>query len=513
MAGWQDAPLITAGKSTGSTSWQNAPLVGGGAPPSPLDRLPPETSPTAQPQKNADSIANRLLGFGEAGLSAITGAAGGAAGQLYGIGKTLTGGKYGTQQGIQEGEKAGVELANKLTYQPRTQTGQQLTEGLGKALSASRLEGLPPDLFPRVPEIPGAALRAGEAVGGAAGKGARAVGQQAAKALPTVDAETAALARDAHAMGFRLTPDQVLGNKYAKAIGEAAGSVPLSGSNFKYNQGVFDKQLVNMIGGVGDKLTRKTYAEAMKNAGTTIGDIAEKTPVPVNQSFISGLRANGANQLPEVSGVVNGFVDQIDKAAGKPQTLLGGGRTAGDRVLDGVAFRRINTAIAKRMRETANGDLRSALSNLQDDLLEHRSQFMDSRDRVAYDQARKFYAIGKTLEPLVAKAPTGEISPSLLLGTLNRNALGKSLVSQGAAGDLGKLADIGQRFLKGQPSSGTAERMFAQGIPAALGGLVGAGAAGAPGAALGLAGTLGAANLYNRAGPALTERLISRPPP
>jgi len=484
------------------------------APVAPLDRLPPETSPTAQPQKNADDIAHRILGLGEAGLSAATGAVGGAAGQLYGIGKTLTSGKYGTQAGIQEGEKAGVDLANKLTYQPRTQTGQQLTEGVGKALEASRLKGLPVEggMIGRIPEIPGAALRTAEgaadinrAVGRTAAAPVKALTRKAIDKLPDLDPATKDLAREAHGMGFRLTPDQVYGNKYGKFAGELAGENPLVKNTREHNNAVFNQKLVDLVGGDGPKLTRKIYAEAMQNAGTTIGDIAEKTPVPINQGFVAQLRANGANQLPEVSNIVNGFVDQIDKAAGKPEKLLGGGRAAGDRTLDGVAFRRINTAIAKRMRETANGDLRSALSNLQDDLLEHRSQFMDSKDRVAYDQARKFYAIGKTLEPLVAKAPTGDIPPALLLGVLNRNALGKSLVSQGAAGDLGKLADIGQKFMKPLPSSGTAERAFMQNLmthPIGTAASTGVAALTSPAAAA-----------YNRFGPDVTQRLIDRPPP
>ena len=475
------------------------------APVAPLDRLPPETSPTAQPQKNTDTLGQRILGAGEAGLSAATGAVGGAAGQLYGIGKTLTSGKYGTQAGIQEGEKAGVELANKLTYQPRTQTGQQLTEGVGRALEASRLQGLPVEggMIGRIPEIPGAALRAGEVAGGAAKSGARAVGQQAAKALPAVDAETAALAREAHGMGFRLTPDQVLGNKYAKAIGEAAGSVPLSGSNFKYNQGVFDRQLVNMVGGEGEKLTRKTFNTAMNKSGKAIEDITSSHDVPFNEDLVTKLAGHVEEaqkfQTGDVEKVVRSYADEIEK---KSQ----------NGVLPGKAFRAINTKLKTQIRNTQNGDLRNALGGLQEDLLDQFTPMLSPEELTAYNNARRQYAVGKTLEPLVAKAPTGEVSPSLLLGAVTRTQAGKSAAARGAAGDLGKLADIGQRFLKGPPSSGTAERMFAQGIPAALGGLVGAGAAGAPGAAAGLVGGLGAANVYNRFGPALTERMIANPP-
>lgn len=475
----------------------------------PMDR-PPALKPYGEanppPPKNADDLAHRLLGIDEAGLSVGTGALGALAGQVYGIGKTLTSGKYGTQAGVQEGEKAGVELANKLTYQPRTQTGRDITEGLGKMMEASKLQGLPVEgpMLSRIPEVPRSAIAAGEGTAAAVGKGAKAVGTAAAKALPEVDAETAALAREAHGMGFRLTPDQVMGNKYAKAIGEAAGSVPLSGSNFKYNQGVFDKQLVNMVGGEGEKLTRKTFNAAMSKSGKAIEDITSSHDVPFSEDLVNKL-ANHVEeaqkfQTGDVEKVVRSYVDELEK-----KSVNG--------VLPGKAFRAINTKLKNQIRNTQNGDLRNALGGLQEDLLDSFTPTLNPEELTAYNNARRQYAVGKTLEPLVAKAPTGEVSPALLLGAVTRTQAGKSAAARGAAGDLGKLADIGQRFLKGQPSSGTAERMFAQGIPAALGGLVGAGAAGAPGAALGLAGTLGAANLYNRAGPALTERMISRPPP
>lgn len=505
MAGWQDAPIVTPSAPAGGAkpAWQSAPVVGGAQ--RGLSALPPEGSGQGAPQVNTDDIAHRILGLGEAGLSAATGAIGGAAGQVYGIGKTLTSGKYGAQEGIREGEKAGVELANKLTYKPRTQTGQQLTEAAGKAMEASRLQGLPVEggMLARIGEVPGAALRTGEGAANIAGKGAGAVGKAAgnvaAKALPEVDPATASLARDAHAMGFRLTPDQVIGNKYAKAIGEAAANVPLSGSNLKYNRDVFTRNVAQLAGVEGDKLTRKAFGDATKKIGSGIGELNQKYDLPIDKSFVPQLRSEARGQSPEVASAVNYFADRIAK------------ETKGNN-LNGTTFRRINTDLGKRIRSTGNGDLKYALSNMQDKLLDLQQAQMLPADKAQLQALRRQYATQRTIEPLVAKSPTGDIAPSALLGAISSTKAGKAAAARGAAGDLGKLADIGQRFLKEQPSSGTAERMFAQGIPAALGGLVGAGAAGAPGAAAGLVGSLGAANLYNRFGPAVTSRLIAAPP-
>lgn len=482
---------------------------GGGAqaaPVSALDRLPPEASRAPAAAAAEEGIGKKILGAGEAGLALGTGAAGGAAGQLYGIGKTLTGGKFGTQQGVQEGEKAGVELANKLTYQPRTQTGKDIVGGVGSAMEASRLQGLPVEgaMLNRIPEVPRAALAAGEGGAAALGKGARAAGGVAAKALPAVEPETAQLAREAHAMGFRLTPDQVVGGKYAKALGEGAANIPLAGSNLKHNREVFTQNVAGLAGVEGGKMTRKAVAAAYDKWGKQeIGGINAKYPVPMDKAAIQALRSNAAGELPEVASVVNHYADLVK-------------RQSTDGVLPGKVFRKINTDLGTRIRTTTNGDLKNALGNLQEDLMDRqRAAITDPIDQSRLDVARRHYAILKTVEPLAAKSPTGEIPPSALLGALNATKAGKARVARGAAGDLGKLADIGQRFLKEQPSSGTAERRWAQGIPSALGGLAGgtAGVAGAGlGAAAGVAGTLGAANLYNRLGPSITQRMIERPP-
>ncbi|CAB3720325.1 hypothetical protein LMG22037_04711 [Paraburkholderia phenoliruptrix] len=511
MGPWEKYAQDTAASTTGPwDKYGAAPTV---KPATGLEKLPPDT-PAPKAPEHADSIANKLLGIGEAGLSVASSIPAGIAGQVYGIGKTLTSGKYGTQAGIQEGEKAGVDLANRMTYQPRTQTGRDLVEGAGRAMDASRLQGLPVEgpMLARIPEVPRGVLAAGEGTAGAArgvgqvaGRAAQGVGRAAVNQLPDVDPQTLQLARQAHSMGFRLTPDMVYGNKYARGAGELAQDNPFVGKTVReHNQQVFNSHLVNAIGGEGDKLTRKTFAEAMDRSGNTIGSIAEKYPLPIDQSFVAKLRENGANQLPEVRGVIEKYADQIDRAAGKPEKLLGGGRTAAPRELPGPVFRRINTALSKQIRGTTNGDLRTALLGLQDDLLEERSKYMSQSDLDAYNEARRQYAIGSALEPLVAKSATGNVSPAALLGVVTKNAAGKSAMARGTAGQMGVLADISQRFLKEQPSSGTAERSLMQNL---LTHPIGALAAGGT-AAL----TAPVAAAYNRYSPSVTNMLIERPP-
>ena len=488
---------------------------------------PQSVAPALAKPKNADSIADKILGLGEAGLSIATSIPASIAGNVYGIGKTLASGKYGTQAGIDVGAKAAEDLAGKLTYSPRTQAGKEDVAALGRGFDASRLAGLPVEgpMIARIPEAPRAAIVGGEqvAAGGralaqgareAAGNAVRPIGaaavRGAANALPEVSPETLQLARQAHAYGFRIRPDQLYENKFGRMSGELASNVPLSGSAREFNQNVFNENLVRLIGGEGNKLTRRTFDQAMRKSGETIDEIASRHPLPVTQPFLAELRANGARQTPDVAGVIDGYIADIEKMAGAPPRLAGGGRTAQARVMPGIAFRRLNSQLSKQIRETSNGDLRAALSGLQDDLLEARAQSMTDADRAAYDVARRQYAIGKTLEPLVAKAPKGDISPAQLLGAVTASKSAKSLMARGAAGELGTLADIGQSFLKEPESSGTAERAA---VLTALGGIGTGGAAlgGPAGMAAALPPYL-AASMYNRFGPRVTEQIINRPP-
>jgi hypothetical protein len=508
MAGpWEKYAQDTAADTTGP--WDkykgaSAAPAQSAAKAAPLDQLPPEQGGGNQPTVNADGIAHRILGVGEAGLSAATGALGGAAGQVYGIGKTLASGKFGTQAGIQEGEKAGVELANKLTYQPRTQTGQNLVEGAGKALEASRLQGLPVEAgtLGRIGEVPRGALATGEGAADLAGKvgasaargalaGPKAVGRAAVKALPDIEPETAALARDAHAMGFRLSPEQVYGNKYGKFAGELATENPFVKNNREHNQQVFNQQLVQQIGGTGDKLTRKTFGDATKKVGSGIGELNNKYDLPIDKSFVPQLRTEARGQSPEVANAVNYFAGRIAK------------ETQGGN-LNGTTFRRINTELNNRIKTTSNGDLKYALSNMQDKLLDLQQAQMSPADKTQLQTLRKQYAIQRTIEPLVAKSPTGDVSPAALLGAITSTKAGKAAAARGAAGDLGKLADIGQKFLKPNASSGTAERSFFQNLLTHPAGTLAAGAT--------AAATAPVAAAYNRYAPSVTNQLISRPP-
>jgi hypothetical protein len=374
-----------------------------------------------------------------------------------------------------------------------SEAGRQVGGEKGQLLG-SVLGGMPGQL---------AGMGAAVAAGKAAQAGGKALSKAAINRLPNLDPETAQLARDAHAMGFRLRPDQVYQSKLGSMAGEFASQVPFAGAKQEANQLTFNRNIVKTIGGEGDKLTRQVYAGAMKKSGGEIGDIAARTPLPINEDVVNRLTSHVAEaqkfDTPDVARAVSSYVNMISDMA--PSGTL-----------PGEAFRKINTKIGNQIRTTANGDLKRALSDLQEDFLDARGAYLTAADKKAYDVARRQYAAGKAIEGLVAKSPTGNIPPSALLGAITATKAGKSLAARGAAGDLGKLADIGQRFLKEPASSGTAERALIQrgliGLAGAGGGTALMGASAAPAAAALYSG----ARAYNKLGPSVTEQLLARPP-
>jgi hypothetical protein len=143
--------------------------------------------PDPQPAAPADpTLVDRVKGLGEAALSLASGATGGTLGMiggtLGGLAGAISSGEFGTPQGMAKIEQAAGEGANALTYQPRTQLGQQYTQNVGDALNAV----LPVTAMPEL-----------AAAGAGARAGARVMRETARNTAPAMDAADAAMAANA----------------------------------------------------------------------------------------------------------------------------------------------------------------------------------------------------------------------------------------------------------------------------------------------------------------------------
>jgi hypothetical protein len=134
------------------------------------------------PLPRQPGIGQQLIGAGETALALGTAATGGTlgtlAGTLQGLSQQILSGQFGTPEAMRAVEQAAAKGAQALTYQPRGQVGQEMTQEAGQFLS----QALPP-VMPMI-AAPGtltqAARSAAPITQATAQRGAAAV-QQAAK--------------------------------------------------------------------------------------------------------------------------------------------------------------------------------------------------------------------------------------------------------------------------------------------------------------------------------------------
>lgn len=185
-----------------------------------------ETTATFQ-QQNAPApqqpgIMDQIVGASETALTLGTGAVGGTLGTLartlQGLSQQILSGQFGTPEAVRAVEKAAAAGAQALTYQPRTQVGQEQVQAVGQVLA----NVLPP-VLPAI-AAPGAVLQAARTAAptvGAARQIASAAGQRAATATgqaiarpvqaattavrETLGMETPAVATTAPAAGARVS--------------------------------------------------------------------------------------------------------------------------------------------------------------------------------------------------------------------------------------------------------------------------------------------------------------------
>lgn len=452
-----------------------------------------------QPKPNfIEKKVGDLEALGSLGSSVVGGALGYAGGALGGIAGEIASGKLGTPEGGRLAEQAASEGANKLTLKPFSDEGKRRLEMIQKAIDDSKIMGLNPsegiamssaDVAPALRSLRGGVSKVAEGVGSVASKAGAAM-------KPVIDPDTLALAEKAKAFGIKVAPDMLSNNKFARIAGQASRDVPLSGSQTASNQVAFNKAIIKLIGGDenADKITAPVFSEAMKKSGGTIGSISEKHPIPLSGGLGDNLAAYAQKvsqfDTEEVGKIINSYIGEIRKAAGP------------DGVIDGQLFRKIRTQLTTQMRTTSSGDLRNALSELDDHMLDAVTKQLTPEELVQFADARKKYAIGKTVEPLVAKAAVkgnGDMSPAAFANQLVATKAGKNLIAHGRGGDAADLAAAGARFLTEPKSSFTTER-----------GLVYGGLAGLAKVEPTTAGALwGGANAYNRFGSKLTDMMMS----
>lgn len=459
----------------------------------------PPSAPQGNSQEPDSSLTDKVAGGMGAlatAASAVPAALGYAGGALGGIAGQAAMGELGSPEGAARAAQGAEEGFNKMAYTKKTPESEAILEGAGKLaekIGLDKFAGVGPGeslLLSRTPA--GAAARqVGKTVAPEVDALKAIPGKLANAITPKPSPEIAALAKKAEALGIELRPDMLADNKIAKVIGEALEQVPASGSKAQQRQTAFNSALTKIIGGDGrdKRLTPDVFDRAMTASGEKIGAISKETPITVTpelrNTFNQRVMEAAKFETQDVAKIVSNYVQELDGLAT-------------NNVIPGEAFRKINSKIGRQIRATNNGDLKHALGELQEEMHNALEANIASPERLAeLKDARYRYAMGKIIEPLVAKARGGDISPAGLMAAVTSDSAKKSMMARGRGGEIGDLARIGQAFLKEPASSGTAERGLGYSLLGSL-------ANDAKVAAL-----IAPANVYNRLGPKLTKRALN----
>lgn len=343
------------------------------------------------------------------------------------------------------------------------------------------------------------------------GAGRQALATGAGKLLSAPSPQAAELANQALDAGIPLKASQVSPSKVAKLVDSVSAQVPFSGAQpfQEVQQQAFNRAVGRTIGVDSPTVTADVFAGAKQRIGSEFERLTANNNLPLTPELVGKLRAV-ADEAASLYGAdaqrpINTMIDRLlDQSQGG--------------VVPGRAYQSIDSAIGKVIgsggeKSVPLGDLRSVLRDAMD-------QSIRPEDQAAWTRARQQWRDLKTLEPLVAKDNIeGNISPGQLLGRVAANNSGKAAMASGRRGDLGNLANMGQRFLKQQiPDSGTAQRNFAGkalGSVGSLGsGLIAGGLLGPLGGLMTVGGTVGGARGVQSAlqSEAMVNALLGRKP-
>jgi len=297
----------------------------------------------------------------------------------------------------------------------------------------------------------------GMAAAGAIPVAARTTGAAANRLMGTVDPNTAALAHTARdTFGIPVGAGEVSANPTVRFLNSVVNKLPGSGggAHRENMQTAFNRSIAETFGENAERITPQVMARARDRIGAVFEDVANRTPtINADPQFALDLRRTIRDaQATMTAGEVEPLIRQVQNIAGlvDPRTNTITGEVYQNLTRRGTPLDRAMQSQNPNIRGAAR-DIREAL----DDVMERSA----TPEAVAdLRQARGEWRNLRTVEPLVAKASTGDISPALLQGRVNTSFKGTHGAAYGGGGDLKQLADIGQRFMKEPPSSGTAER-------------------------------------------------------
>ena len=305
------------------------------------------------------------------------------------------------------------------------------------------------------------------AIGGALGAAGQGVADFAGRIARGVDMDevTRGLLARAEDAGLRLNVGQVTENQLARNIISQMERLPFSGARKANdaNQAAFNRAVAKTIGVADDKITSDVFSTAKGNIGAEFERLASQNQLQVTPELIGRINTlrDEAIRLgdPDTARAVSSWSDEIlGKIESPTNPFSGVGGAPGTGTIPGRAYQSFDSRVGKIMK--AGGQPAHYLGELRGLLRSAMDESIAPADQAAWQLARQQWGNLKTIEPLVAKSPTGDIAPAQLMGRVTADNAGKVRMASGNGGRLGELAQVGSRFFRQAPDSGTADRLM-----------------------------------------------------
>lgn len=291
--------------------------------------------------------------------------------------------------------------------------------------------------------------------GGTLGMFAPGTGRAMAKTLSSSIAPGVARLADIALNKFKipLSADLLSTNPMIRFAHSVVEKMPFTGGSGARaaRQVAFNRGIAASFGETADHVTPEVIDSAYKRIGGMFDNVANNTPqIGADQQFGTDL----ANTWHEASQVLT---DQEMKPLENQITNITQKFVDGNGSITGAQYKTLTSRGSPLdvASKSPNGSIRHYAGQIRDALDGALERHAPQEAIDDLRTARTQYKALKTVEDLAEKAPTGDISPALLLTPVRKSY---SNFSRGGGGDLADLARIGQLFLKDAPSSGTSER-------------------------------------------------------
>lgn len=262
--------------------------------------------------------------------------------------------------------------------------------------------------------------------------------------------------------GIPIYPGQA-GSGLTRYMFSATGKFPGTGAAgaLRSQQDAFNTAVGSTFGAAteGGKLTPAAMAAARSANSAPFEAVANNTTVHLDQPLLDALTDTSHTASFGLTGdqaaLVNKQIDSIQDIAAK-----NGGQIPSDWLVNTLG---VKSALSRASTSGAP-EVRPYFQDVRDALNDALNRYASPQDQANLAQAQQNWKNMRTVEGLVARG-NGDVSPGSLSNAVAANKYQQTAYTGG--GDLGELGEIGRRYLRGPPESGTTERALAVGLPSA----------------------------------------------